>query len=414
MLPPKIESLMREQIDVNLRSNQFRPPRFDQRALSKSFNGGTLQPSKLVQALWGEIDLLGGVVLDAMRKVASRAKVTPYSGITEDLVQVFESEVEPRMEDIRRIGGEKLAKISGPEGDGWFNRKADLARPAWKVEIKLMGIEIGESEADTNMETINSTLSRDEAFICYSRANKKWLERVRVHLRPLERRGSLKLFDDTKIKPGTRWREEIKAALDRARVAILLVSADFLASDFIAENELPPLLEKAERGGATILAVIVSPCGFRREKKLADYQAVNDPSEPLDSLRQSESEKVLTELAEAVEIALTGATGGNPAAGASQEPATEAEQKKLPTSEGAKSLLQLIQSEPDPENRGLTEIFDSIAPGQICFVPGLRDRGKVYTMKSRIFREAVAELLSSGWLYPPEHTAKTSVYEFKA
>lgn len=166
--------------------------------------------------------------------------------------------------------------------------------------------------SEPKMETIKSMSSRDEAFVCYSRANKHWLERVRIHLRPLERRGVLKLFDDTKIKPGTRWREEIKAALDRARVAILLVSADFLASDFIAENELPPLLEKAESGGATILVVMVSPCGFRREKELADYQAVNDPSKPLDSLSQSESEHVLTELAEAVEAALTGVSGGNP------------------------------------------------------------------------------------------------------
>ena len=367
MLPQKIESVMREQIDVNLRSNQFRPPRFDQRALGKSFNGGTLQPSKLVHALWGEIDLLGNIVLDAMRKVVSSAKVAPYSGITEDLLQIFESEVEPCMEDIRRIGGEKLAKISGPAGDGWFNRKADRARPAWKVDIKLMATEIGESEADAKMETIESMPSRDEAFVCYSRANKKWLERVRVHLRPLERRGLLKLFDDTKIKPGTRWREEIKAALNRARVAILLVSADFLASEFIAENELPPLLEKAESGGATILAVIVSPCGFRREKKLADYQAVNDPSKPLDSLTESESEQVLTELADAVEAALSAVSGVNPTTGASQERAAETEEKKLPTSEGARQPLQLIQAgsrEPQPVIVAIDELKSLLEEGE--------------------------------------------------
>jgi hypothetical protein len=413
MLPQMIESVMREQIDVNLRSNQFRPPRFDQRALGKSFDGATLQPSKLVNALWGEIDLLGSIVLDAMRKVLSRAKVPPYSSITEDLLRVFESEVEPCMEDIRRIGSEKLSKISGPAGDAWFNRKADLARPAWKVEIKLMGMEIGKPEADAKMETINSISSRDEAFLCYSRANKKWLERVRVHLRPLERRGLLKLFDDTKIKPGTRWREEIKAALDRARVAILLVSADFLASDFIAENELPPLLEKAENGGATILAVIVSPCGFRREKKLADYQAVNDPSKPLDSLTESESEQVLTELSEAVEAALTASSRGLPAGEMSKQRSPEEMQRKSPMSDGARNMLELVQAEPDAENRGLTEILESPEPGYIFFLPGLRDSGQPYKMKSRLFREAVSELLSLGWLFPPEDTGKTRLYEFK-
>jgi hypothetical protein len=110
MLPQMIESLMREQIDLDLRSNQFRPPRFDQRALRKSFNGGTLQPSKLVNALWSEIDLLGSIVLDAMRKVLSRAKVPPYRRITEDLLRVFESEVEPCMEDIRRMGGRETGE----------------------------------------------------------------------------------------------------------------------------------------------------------------------------------------------------------------------------------------------------------------------------------------------------------------
>src|SRR5882762_5999249 len=69
MLPALVESLLREQLDVDLRLNQFRPPAFGQRALAKSFGGTVLQPSKLVGALWGEIDLLGSVALEAMRKV---------------------------------------------------------------------------------------------------------------------------------------------------------------------------------------------------------------------------------------------------------------------------------------------------------------------------------------------------------
>jgi hypothetical protein len=254
---------------------------------------------------------------------------------------------------------------------------------------------------------------RDEGFICYSHADEKWLKRVRVHLRPLERRRAFKLFDDSQIQPGTRWKDEIKAALDRARVAILLVSADFLASDFITENELPPLLKKAKSGGAIILPVIVSHCGFRKEETLADYQAVNDPSKPLDSLTASDSEKILAKLSDAVEVALTGVSGSELTTVASQERTAETGPKESPTSEGASHLLQLIQSGADAENRGLTEIFQSPEPGYTFFLPGLRDAGQTRKMKSRFFREAESELLSLGWLYPPEDTGKTKIYEFK-
>ena len=145
---------------------------------------------------------------------------------------------------------------------------------------------------------------RQHVFISYSHQDKSWLDRLRVHLRPLVRDGLIDVFDDTKIKPGARWRDEIKAALEKARVAILLITADFLASDFIAEDELPPLLKKAKAGGATILPVIVNACRFSREKKLSEYQAVNDPKKPLATLTPAETELVFAAVAEAVEEAL--------------------------------------------------------------------------------------------------------------
>jgi TIR domain len=371
-----------------------------------------------------------GVVEDVVRLCFSTAGFTTVSerDAYETIRAVLRHEdvawVEPSLQEWR-VNLQGLSVLIGrPDVVPWLNGTVNV-KPEFKSEILSLGPpRVGSGDfvfyitPDTvsesaSKEAVGTMPARKEVFISYSHTDRKWVDRVRVHLRPLEREGLLELFDDSKIKPGGRWREEISGALDRARVAVLLISADFIASDFIANNELPPLLKKAEAGGAMIIPVIVSPCGFLREKKLSGYQSVNNPSKSLTSVGYSEREQILTKLAEAVEEAL-----GNVRAGVSVGAANEvaAQGKKTHTEvkmKEAKELLQLIESEADPENRGLTEIFNSIEPGQIFFVPALRDRGTVYSMKSRIFKEAVAELVSSGWLYPPEDTGRTRLYEFK-
>lgn len=154
---------------------------------------------------------------------------------------------------------------------------------------------------------------RTKVFISYSHKDSEWLERLRVHLRHLEREGRIESWDDTKINPGSRWREEIAQALAAAKVGVLLVSADFIASDFINSDELPPLLNAAEKEEVRILLLILSPSRFESVKGLSQFQAVNDPSKPLIGLSRVEQEAVLVRLSRAIEDALnysTEATAG--------------------------------------------------------------------------------------------------------
>lgn len=147
---------------------------------------------------------------------------------------------------------------------------------------------------------------RSSVFVSYSHADVEYLSRLRIHLRPLEKAQLIELWDDTRIKSGDRWKEAIAAALERAVVAILMVSADFLASDFIVDNELPPLLRAAEERGTVILPFIVKPSRFLRDPNLSQFQAINDPAQPLAMLPWPQQEALYARLAERIE-AMVGA-----------------------------------------------------------------------------------------------------------
>lgn len=141
---------------------------------------------------------------------------------------------------------------------------------------------------------------RIRVFVSYSHNDQEWLERLKVHLKPLAKDYEIDVWEDTKIKPGSKWREEISKAVSSANVAVLLISADFLASEFISNNELPPLLKAAEEEGAIILPVIISPSLFTYSIDLAQFQAINDPSKPVIMMSKGEQERVFLKIAEVI------------------------------------------------------------------------------------------------------------------
>lgn len=143
------------------------------------------------------------------------------------------------------------------------------------------------------------TDSTTDIFISYSHADAEWLKRVQVHLKPIERKKNIKVWDDTRIQPGENWLVEIKRNIESAAAAILLISADFLASEFIANSELPAMLKMAQSSGTKIFPIIIKPCAYS-ESELNIFQAVNTPSEPLINMDESGRESVFTDLATSI------------------------------------------------------------------------------------------------------------------
>lgn len=169
------------------------------------------------------------------------------------------------------------------------------------VEVKQLINDITGVNEETTSETLIAPV-RDQVFVSYSHLDKEWANKLQVMLKPLTRNKSLVLWSDDDIRPGTLWRQEIERALSAAKVAVLLVSPNFLASNFIAEHELPPLLETAAKGGLKIIWVAVSHSLYG-ETNIANYQAANNPEHPLDSLQPNQVNRDLVKISHLIKAA---------------------------------------------------------------------------------------------------------------
>jgi hypothetical protein len=136
--------------------------------------------------------------------------------------------------------------------------------------------------------------ARDLVFISYSHRDRDWLERLLVFFKPYARQ-NLKIWADPYIKVGDKWRRDISAALSHTSVAVLVVTPDFLASDFIYDEELPPLLRGADVGSITLFPIPVSAADHEASP-LAQYQFAHPPDDPLDRMRRPDRNPVFVRL----------------------------------------------------------------------------------------------------------------------
>ena len=144
---------------------------------------------------------------------------------------------------------------------------------------------------------------RPTIFIGYSHRDRRWVDRLLVHLKPIERDMSVEIWDDSRIKPGAKWRGAIEEVLNRADAAILIISADFLASDFVMNDEVPILLQNAESNGTVIMPLIIAPSLFG-QSVLNCFQAINSPENALSKLAPHKRDEILVRLAISIEAIL--------------------------------------------------------------------------------------------------------------
>jgi len=110
-------------------------------------------------------------------------------------------------------------------------------------------------------------------FVSYSHSDDAWKKRFEIISKPLSDLEHVEFWSDKKLQAGD-WNAQLETAMKRAIAAVLLVSDNFLASDFIRTVELPYLLQAREKRGLMIFWAYLEPCDIKRFPSITRFQAM--------------------------------------------------------------------------------------------------------------------------------------------
>lgn len=119
-----------------------------------------------------------------------------------------------------------------------------------------------------------------KAFISYSHRDSSALERLHVHLASLKREGRIEAWYDRDILAGGELNEEIAEQLETCELFLLLVSPDFLASDYCVETEMGRALERHDARNARVVPIIIEPCDWAASR-LRALKALPQDGKPI-------------------------------------------------------------------------------------------------------------------------------------
>ncbi|MCB9076958.1 MAG: TIR domain-containing protein [Anaerolineaceae bacterium] len=141
---------------------------------------------------------------------------------------------------------------------------------------------------------------RPSVFISYSHKDEVEKEEIMSHLGVLAYDGLVDVWVDDQIEAGQDWLEDIEQAIRQARVAILLITKNFLNSKFIRDNEVPRLLERRKNEGLIIIPVIARPCAWQRVEWLTNMNVKPKNGAPVWRDGGSHVDDELADIAEVV------------------------------------------------------------------------------------------------------------------
>jgi hypothetical protein len=120
-----------------------------------------------------------------------------------------------------------------------------------------------------------------EVFFSYSHEDESYVNELRKHLAGLKRKGVVTTWHDRMIGAGREWEGQIDHHLETAEIILLLVSADFIASDYCWDVEVTRAMDRHAKNEALVIPVLLRPVDDFNDKPFGKLQALPTDLQPV-------------------------------------------------------------------------------------------------------------------------------------
>jgi GUN4-like/TIR domain len=214
-------------------------------------------------------------------KLVLRSKCTPIDSFN----TIYSRQVVRRFFRRVPIKAEFFQGICAELGLTWeevADLDANTPQPVQDVDLDALAQEVCDSTSHIILPELKVKEEAISVFLSYSRQDKNLLDKLITHLAGLRRTGKITTWHDRDIEAGSEWEPELQRQLDTADIILLLISADFMASDYCYGKELQRAIERHYRNEARVIPVILRPCDWKiPEIPFSKLNALPSDAEPI-------------------------------------------------------------------------------------------------------------------------------------
>ncbi len=135
-------------------------------------------------------------------------------------------------------------------------------------------------------------------FFCYAHEDESLLLKLKIHLSPLQREGLIWLWHDRDISAGEEWDKEIDKHLNTAQIILLLVSPDFMNSEYCFGIEMKRAIERHKNDEARVIPIILRPAAW--EGVLGNLQALPKDGRPVKSRHWHNMDEAFSDITQGI------------------------------------------------------------------------------------------------------------------